>query len=169
MPSESSKKDHSVQEILDSESKLKIYFDSNVIVAYLDESHKFNYEAKTIIDPLKHEDCWFFVHHIVVGEFIHTWMMTQKSSVKGAIKAFEKFKNSIDHCLIGGHSLDARTILVNYRKHAKHRNFLKAHFNDFIILTEAEKIKNIKIVTCDWGMYNSGKIIFKKGHYFIHF
>ena len=42
-----------IKEFLEAEEKLKIFLDSNVIIAYLDESHKFNYEAKAIIDPLK--------------------------------------------------------------------------------------------------------------------
>lgn len=162
-------KDESIQEVLNSESKLKIYLDSNVIIAYLDELHKFNYEAKTLIEPLKQKDCWFFVHYIVAGEFIHAWMILKKSSVNEAIKSLAKFQSSIKHCLIGGRKLNLEIILANYRRYTKHRNFLKAHFNDFIILTEAEKIKNIKIVTCDWDMYKAGELIFKRDIYYLPF
>lgn len=158
-----------IKNILESESYLKLYLDSNVIIAYLDKNHRFNYEATVIIDPLKKKECWFFIHYIVLGEFISKWREIKKVSVNATIKTFSTFIDSLEHWLWGGQPLNVPTILDSYRKHAKHKTFLKAHFNDFIILTEAELIKNIKIVTCDKDMYDAGKHIFKKNIYYLPF
>ena len=158
-----------VYEILIAEDKFKLLIDSNVLMAYLDENHKFHYEASVIIDPLKKQNCYFFLHYIVIGEFISQWMEYKESNVEKAISLIKNFSGSLKFSLNGGRPLTTDLIFSSLRKHSKHKNFLKAHFNDFLILAEAENIKNIKIVTCDKAMCDAGKNIFKKNIYYLPF
>lgn len=155
--------DEEIESIFESSGKLKLLLDSNVLIAYLDNSHKFNYEAKAIIDPLKDKDCYFFIHYLVLGEFINKWIELKKSGVAEAIKILEGhiFKK-LKYTLIGGVPMHSKMIFSIFKKHARHKKFIQAHFNDFMILTGVENIKNIKIVTCDKAMHEAGKSIFKK-------
>ena len=156
-------------EILKSDSKLKVYLDTNVIIAYLDERHPFHYEAKVIIDPLKQEECYFFIHYLCIGEFISSWRKLKNESVNKIITRFEKFLNLLKHYYRGGQVLHVDTILKNYKEHSRHIKLLSAQLNDFLILTAAAKIKNIKIITCDRGMYKAGRRIFRENIYYLPF
>ncbi len=156
-----------IEAILKSEEKLKILMDSNVIIAYLDPDHKFNYEASVIIEPLKDKNCYFFIHPLVVGEVINILMDIKKISAKTAIEKVANFCDSLKFTLGGNVPLSRDFIFSIFHKHSRHKKFIKAHFNDFLILNSVEGVKNIKIVTCDKGMQEAGKSIFKKNIYYL--
>ncbi len=159
-----------MEEILNSPDKLKLYLDTNILIAYLDKSHKFNYEAASIIEPLKDRECWFFVNTIVVGEFIDQWRKLKKVSINNSIHTLINFMdNVLKHCLRGGSPINLDHVFSSYKKHSKHTKLLKVPFNDFLILNEAESIKNIKVITCDHGMFSAGKNILKKNIYYLPF
>lgn len=156
-----------ITELINSESILKVVLDTNIIVGYLDENHKFNFECSTVIDCLKTKKAIFFIPHLVMGEFIKVWSKNKKCSTKKSIDTLLKFIGSLKNFYYGGPSVDAETVLTRYSKHSRKKTFTGADFVDFMILTEAENIKNVKIITCDLRMFKAGKGVFKRNIYYL--
>lgn len=155
--------------IIEDENTPKFLLDTNVIFAYLNSNNQFHLEAKTAIEGLKAKKVWFVIPYLVIGEFIahRNLIMKNKPSIRIALRTLSKFDKSLGNRLVGGTPLDLQIIIDLYRKHTKRRKLTNAGFADFVILAEAEKIKNIRILTCDKKMYDCGSSIFRNKIYYL--
>ena len=158
-----------VKEILESNKIIKFLLDTNVILAYLNSTAQFHLEAKTSIDGLIVEQIWFIIPHLVMGEFINHRNLLGKGSVSinSALKSFDKIKKNLNKILLGGTSIDMDTVIHRYKMHGRHKKLTTSGFADFMILTEAEEITNVRILTCDKKMAKCGKTIFKNKIYYL--
>lgn len=154
--------------IVEDQSKPKFLLDTNVVLAYLNSNSPFHTEAKTAIEGIKAKKAWFVLPYLVIGEYIaHKNLIKKKCSISEALKILSEFDEGLKNRLVGGTPLDLETITALYRKHARHRKLTGAGFSDFMILAEAENIKNIRILTCDKKMYDCGKSIFGDRIYYL--
>lgn len=159
-----------VNDIISSNEKAKFLLDTNVIFAYLNKKSPFHLEAKSSIDALKiKKNTWFIISYIVMGEFIaHKEQIgIGQCSIKKALKSLELFIGSLKNSLHGGPALDTKIVMERYKKHSRRVRFIEAGFTDFMILTQAEEVNNIRILTCDKKMYKCGKSIFKDRIYYL--
>lgn len=157
-----------ITKILENINIVKIFLDTNVIIGYLNSNSPFHLEAKTAIEGLKAKKVWFIIPHLVIGEFIaHRSLISKKISIKEALKILNKFDKDIKQRLVGGTPLNLQNITDFYKKHSKHTKLTNAGFADFIILAEANEIKDARILTCDKGMYSCGKSIFREKIYYL--
>jgi predicted nucleic acid-binding protein len=157
-----------LKKIIEDENIPKFLLDTNVILAYLNSDSQFHTEAKTSIEGIKAKKAWFVLPYLVIGEYIaHKNLVKKKCSINEALKILNKFDKSLNNRLVGGTPLNLETITGIYLKHARHRKLTSAGFSDFMILAEAETIKNIRILTCDKKMYKCGKSIFGERIYYL--
>ena len=109
------------------------------------------------------------IPYLVVGEFISHRDLLKKGSVsiKKALDLFNQFIKTTNRILIGGSSLNLEKVISQYSKFSRSKKLTEVGFIDFMILTEAEEIKNIRILTCDKKMVDCGHRIFKNKIYYL--
>lgn len=153
---------------LDDPNVPKFLLDTNVILAYLNPKAPFHLEAKTAIEGLKTKNVYFVIPYLVIGELIaHRDLIRGKCSVADALSIVSKFDESLRKRFVGGTPLNLATITTFYQRHSRHRKLTVAGFSDFVILAEAEEIKNVRILTCDALMHSCGKSIFGDRIYYL--
>ncbi|OGI27362.1 MAG: hypothetical protein A2359_04545 [Candidatus Moranbacteria bacterium RIFOXYB1_FULL_43_19] len=158
------------EEIINSSQLIKVFLDTNVIFAYLNNNNNFHLEAKASLDALRlKKNVWIIVSYLTMGELISHRNLMKKGacSVQNALDLFDKFLAGFERNLFGGPALNQDTIAKNYKKHSRHKSFIKAGFTDFLLLTQAEEIKNVRILTCDKKMHHCGKTIFGNRIYYL--
>lgn len=158
-----------LKKILESNEVVKFILDTNVIFAYLNAKDQFHVEAKTAVDALSMKGAYFLQPSIILGEVIaHNDRITGKQiSTFKAITRLNKFNVQIKNVMTGGPAISTEHILKSYIRHAKHKNFTKLGFSDFMILTLIEEIPNVRILTCDKKMCKYGRSIFEKRIYYL--
>ena len=158
-----------IGEILNSKQQIKFIIDTNVIISYLNSSNQFHLEALTSIDALIVKKAYFIIPYLVVGEFISHRSLLKRGnvSIKKALDFFNQFREKVKRVLTGGPSLNFEKVISQYARYSRSRKLTDAGFVDFMILTQAEEINNVRILTCDKKMVDCGRTIFKDKIYYL--
>jgi len=156
------------EDILKSEKLPKVIPDANILIGYAIKDDKHSYVSRIAVKALIEKGFCFILPALVIGEFISIYSEKKKTSTKNAVNYFlKKLLNELKNSLRGGPGIDLDKILERYTVFSKKQACKKLQFNDFMIISEALLIKNIKIITCDRQMYLLGKRFLEKNIYYL--